>query len=225
VARETKERGKRLLVVGGSGFYLQAFFSPVIDEVQVSPELRAQVMALEETEGLRGLLDGLRQLNPDGLGGLDEHNPRRVSRALERCLASGKSLRALKTSFQEGGHPFSSHRKITWVLDRDWGDLEQRVRQRISTMLQGGLLDEVRALRDIGLEENPSAARAVGYRETLLYLDGELRRDEWEESIVLATMRLARKQRKWFRSRLSADRTISLSVGETGEDLPAPWEA
>ena len=45
VARETKERGKRLLVVGGSGFYLQAFFSPVIDEVQVSPELRAQVMA------------------------------------------------------------------------------------------------------------------------------------------------------------------------------------
>ena len=91
-------------------------------------------------------------------------------------------------------------------------------------MLQGGLLDEVRALREIGLEDNLSAARAVGYRETLLYLDGELGKDEWEESIALATMRLARKQRKWFRSRLPVDRTISLSVEETAENLPAPWE-
>ena len=224
VVRESKERGNRLLVVGGSGFYLQAFYSPVVDEVQVSPELRAQVMALEEAEGVPGLLRQLRKLNPDGLDGLDEHNPRRVSRALERCLASGKNLHDLKTNFQEGVHPFSSHRKHTWVLDRDSDDLEARIRQRVSSMLQGGLLDEVRALRKIGLEDNPSAARAVGYRETLLYLDGELGRDEWEESIALSTMRLARKQRKWFRSRLPVDRTISLSVQETGVNLPAPWE-
>ncbi len=224
VVRETGERGKRVLVVGGSGFYLQSFFAPVIDEVEVSPALREQVRDWEEAEGLAGLLERLRELNPAGLGDLDLDNPRRVSRALERCVASGKGLLDLQECFRDEDFPFRKHRKVTWMLDREPGDLEERVRRRTAAMLANGLLEEVETLREAGLEENPSACRSVGYRETLLFLDGAISRKEWEEKIVVATMRLARKQRKWFRSRLPKDRAILLSSGETIEDAPAPWE-
>ncbi|MGE4550127.1 MAG: lyase family protein, partial [Opitutales bacterium] len=72
--------------------------------------------------------------------------------------------------------------------------------------------------------QNPSAARAVGYRETLLHLDGKYSRTEWQEAVFVATMRLARKQRKWFRSRLPTDRTILLSADQTTVNSAAPWE-
>lgn len=221
---EATSRGNRVLVVGGSGFYLQSFFAPVIDEVEVSARLREQISDWESTEGLEGLLKRLHELNPEGLGDLDLANPRRVSRALERCLASGRNLLSLQETFRDQDFPFRNYRKITWTLDRDDGDLEERVRRRTSSMLANGLLEEVEALRGAGLEKNPSAARAVGYRETLLFLDGQLSKREWEESIVTATMRLARRQRKWFRSRLPVDRELLLPAGQNAGDTTAPWE-
>ena len=224
VVREVTERGNRILVVGGSGFYLQSFFAPVIDEVGIDPDLRTRVREWEDAEGSDGLLKRLHELNPEGLGDLDADNPRRVIRALERCLASGQSLLSLQLDFRNKDFPFRDFSKVTWVLDRDDADLENRVRSRTSSMLANGLLEEVKALRDEGLEENPSAARAVGYRETLLHLDGKYSRTEWQEAVFVATMRLARKQRKWFRSRLPTDRTILLSAGQTTVNSAAPWE-
>ena len=79
---EIQARGRPVLVVGGSGFYLKSFFSPVADEVAVPAPLREEVAQLS----LEAALDRLRALNPAGLGALDTANPRRVSRALERCL-------------------------------------------------------------------------------------------------------------------------------------------
>ena len=224
VVRDVIDRGKKVLVVGGSGFYLQAFFAPVIDEVEVPDALRSQVLDWEQEEGLSGLLRRLHELNPEGIGDLDSDNPRRVTRALERCLASGQSLLALKESFQKADFPFRKNPKITWILDREDFDLEERVKERVSLMLDDGLLTEVQALREMGLERNPSACRAVGYRETLLHLDGRYSSDQWREAIVSATLRLARKQRKWFRSRLPADRVVLLAEHEEIGDLPAPWE-
>jgi tRNA dimethylallyltransferase len=224
VVRDVKERGKRVLVVGGSGFYLQAFFAPVVDDVKVEQYLRDQVREWNETEGMEGLLRRLHELNPEGLAGVDVDNPIRVNRALERCLASGKTLLALQQSFAAMSFPFRDHRKVTWVLDREPEDLEERIRFRTASMLANGLDQEVKALRERGLENNPSASRAVGYRETLLFLDGELSRDEWKEAIVAATLRLARKQRKWFGSRLTADRAILLSKDMVAEGFSAPWE-
>jgi tRNA dimethylallyltransferase len=130
----------------------------------------------------------------------------------------------MRETFRDQDFPFRNYRKVTWILDRDDGDLEDRVRRRTSSMLANGLSEEVEALLEAGLEKNPSAARAVGYRETLLFLDGQLTKQEWEESIVAATMRLARRQRKWFRSRLPVDRELLLSVGQNASDTTAPWE-
>ena len=89
---EITARGKSVVLTGGSGFYLKSFFAPVVDDIEVFDSTREQVAELYAAEGLEGLLIALRKNSPQGFGKLDTLNPRRVQRALERCMASGKSL-------------------------------------------------------------------------------------------------------------------------------------
>ena len=96
-----------MLVTGGSGFYLKAFFAPVADDVDVPPAVRAAVAGRLERDGLPALVAELRRLNPAGLGALDVRNPRRVVRALERCLASGRTLAELAAAFARQPAPFA----------------------------------------------------------------------------------------------------------------------
>ena len=139
---EIHARERKVLVVGGSGFYLKGFFSPVADAVEVPEDIRADVRKFDVEVGLEGMLARLRELNPDGLGELDVLNPRRVSRALERCLASGLSLLALQRRFREAESPFAACRKKTCLLERGTEDLEQRIRARTVAMLRAGLVED-----------------------------------------------------------------------------------
>ncbi|HUR58587.1 MAG TPA: tRNA (adenosine(37)-N6)-dimethylallyltransferase MiaA [Opitutaceae bacterium] len=163
-------RGRSILVAGGSGFYLKAFFAPIADDVEVSDAIRAEVAHMPAV----AVVERLRALNPAGLGSLDVANPRRVTRALERCLASGRTIAELGQEFARQPPPFADFRVVLTRLDRPPVELEQRIGERVDAMLRAGLTDEVRALRAAGLEGNPSAARAIGYREVIAMLDGEL---------------------------------------------------
>tara|TARA_B100000029_G_C17212856_1_gene828749 strand:- start:346 stop:630 length:285 start_codon:yes stop_codon:yes gene_type:complete len=89
-------------------------------------------------------------------------------------------------------------------------------------MIQGGLVEETEALVAEGLRDNPSASRAVGYRETLSMLDGKLPREELADAIFRSTLQLAAKQRKWFRKQLSADLELLAGRGEgfSTDDFP-----
>ena len=93
-------RGRNLLVVGGSGFYLHSFFEPIIDEVEVTDEIREQVADLYAKKEIAGLLDRLRELNEGEPLGLDEKNPQRLQRALERCRGQVKVVRVVRERFQ-----------------------------------------------------------------------------------------------------------------------------
>ena len=199
---EIFERGKSVVVTGGSGFYLKSFFAPVIDVVKVSDTIRAKVAALFEADGLEGLLGELRVHSESGNGDLDIKNPRRVSRALERCIASGKDLLTLQAEFAARPEPFTDCVKHYVLLERDKENLKQRVARRAELMLKAGLIEEVEALLLKGLKGNPSAASAIGYRETIAFLDGELRRDELLPSIVQNTLHLMKKQGTWFRTQI-----------------------
>ena len=211
---EIAARGRRALVAGGSGFYLKAFFAPVADEVAVPEEVRARVEKLPLDEAVAEL----RRLNPDGIGNLDTANPRRVARALERCLAAGKTLRELAVDFARQPGPFGDWRIVLTRLDRPADELNARIEARTRAMLQAGLLDEVRRLRGAGLEQNPSAARAIGYREALAVLDGRLREAELGAEIAKSTRALAKKQRTWFRTQLPAHRVLE-AAGATADNL------
>ena len=202
-------RGRKVLVAGGSGFYLKAFFAPVADAVAVSAELRADVEAKLVAEGLPALVAELEQLNPGGLGGLDAENPRRVTRALERCRASGRTLADMADEFARQPGPFADWAVHCTRLDRGPEELNQRIARRVDAMLADGLVDEVRQLRAAGLEENLSAARAIGYRETLAMLDGQLAESELAEEISKNTRGLVKKQRTWFRSQMPEHRVVA----------------
>jgi tRNA dimethylallyltransferase len=209
-AAEIAARGRGVLVVGGSGFYLKAFFSPVADDVAVPASVRDQVAAQLAAEGLPVLVAELRRLNPGGWEALDTDNPRRVARALERCRASGRTLRELAADFARRPAPFADWQIELTRLDRPAVELDRRIAARVAAMLAAGLVDEVRALRAAGLERNPSAANAIGYREVIALLDGRLPAAELEAKIVQDTRALVKKQRTWFRTQLPAHAVINL---------------
>ena len=216
VAREIAARGRPVLVAGGSGFYLKTFFAPVVDDVEVPPAVRTRVAALLAEQGLAAAVADLRRLNPAGaadLVGLDLANPRRVARALERCLASGRSLRDLAEDFARLPAPFAEWEKEITLLERPPAELERRIAARAAGMLRAGLVGEVRALRAAGLERNPSAANAIGYREVLACLDGRLPPEALEAEIVKNTRALVKKQRTWFRTQLPPHRAVALTSG------------
>lgn len=216
--REIHARGRPVLVAGGSGFYLKAFFSPVADAVEVPTALREELRQRLAQAGPGDLLAELRRLNPGGLGALDEQNPRRVIRALERCRASGRTLAELQAVFAAQPSAFAGYTIKLVELVREPAKLDQRIAQRVEAMLQAGLVAEVRGLLGAGLTENPSAAQAIGYRETIDFLAGRLPENELAEAIIKNTRGLVRKQRTWFRTQLPAHPQIA-AEGATAEGL------
>lgn len=208
-------RGRAVLVTGGSGFYLKSFFAPVADGIDVPESIRNEVRALALPDALARLI----ALNPSGLGALDTANPRRVARALERCLASGRPLADLAAEFARQPAPFADWTIKLTRLDRAPADLEHRIDDRVAVMLRQGLIDEVRRLRAAGLEQNPSAAKAIGYREVLAFLDRQLTEADLAATIAKNTRALVKKQRTWFRTQLPPHQVVDAAGLHTDEQL------
>lgn len=218
VVEETRARGKRLVIAGGSGFYLKSFFSPVTDQIEIPDALRREVEALLREEGLEALLRELDRLHPRGTGRLDRQNPRRVVNALLRCRASGLTMPELAAQFARQPPPYPDVPKQVWLLQRSPEEMSARIESRTRAMLEDGLIGEVAALRQAGLEKNPAAASAIGYRETLQFLDGQGDRQWLAGEIIRHTRQLVRKQQTWFRTQIPVDRIVT---GVTAEDFPA----
>ena len=219
VVKEIRSRGRSVLIVGGSGFYLRAFFEPVVDDIEITDELRAESGQQFESQSLEQSVAQLRRMNPDGLEGLDVSNPRRVFNALLRCRASGLPLTDLKRRLARRPGPFQDFAKRVLVLSRPREELERRIRQRVDRMLEEGLVEEVSGLLEKGIEQNPSAAQAIGYRETLAFLRGELEESELAPMIALHTRQLLKKQRTWFKKFLPPEAVIDLSLSSP----PQQW--
>ena len=208
VAEDIVGRGRAGLVVGGSGFYLKSFLAPIADGLEVPASVRARVSGIQESSGLAGMVEMLQSLNPLGIPGIDTANPRRVAGALGRCLASGKTLAELSAEFALARSPFHGWTVRLVRLDRPAADLELRIAVRVEGMLRDGLLDEVRRLLDAGLRANPSASRAIGYRESIEVIAGRAPAEGLAEAIIKDTKALVKKQRTWFRTQLPEHRVL-----------------
>jgi tRNA dimethylallyltransferase len=194
-------RGKPLMVVGGSGFYLAAFFGPVTDDLEIPEDLREQVRGLQR-EGLPALRARLAELEGGGLPAwLDTDNPIRLAKALERRLASGRPLDELRAAFLARPGPFADLTLRSEVIDRPDPELRARIQSRTRAMLAGGLVEEARALAARNLPGDLPAVRAVGYREVLAWLSAGEPTDlpTLAHAIDQATWSLVTSQRKWFR--------------------------
>jgi len=193
VVDAVRARGRVPLVVGGSGLYVQA----VLDDLRfpgTDPELRARLDTELATVGPAALHARLAARDPDAARDILASNGRRIVRALEVVELTGRPFAA---SLPRPGAP--RHDALLVGLDRDTGVLDTRIADRVDGMLAAGLVDEVRVLADRGLREGATASRAVGYREVLEHLDGTIDLDEARRRTVVATRRLVRRQRSWFR--------------------------
>ncbi|MDD7931574.1 tRNA (adenosine(37)-N6)-dimethylallyltransferase MiaA [Actinomycetospora straminea] len=188
-----RERGRVPLVVGGSGLYVQAVLDD-LDFPGTDPALRARLDAELTEVGAPAMHARLAARDPDAAQTILASNGRRIVRALEVVELTGRPFAA---SLPRPGTP--RHDAVLVGLDRDTTRLDERIAQRVDGMLAGGLVEEVRRLAGRGLREGVTASRAVGYREVLDHLDGAIDLDEARRRTVVATRRLVRRQRSWFR--------------------------
>ena len=201
VIADATSRGKKILITGGSGFYLAAFFGPVTDSLPIGDAVINEVRALQE-RGPAAVLARLQELEGRALPGwLDQQNPIRVAKALERRLASGRTLDELRDDFLQRPGPFAAHPLTSELLERPDDELRRRIAQRTHEMLRDGLIAEAEHLLTLDLDPELASARAVGYRATMDWLQGgrTVALDGLAERINLDTWALVRKQRKWFR--------------------------
>lgn len=212
VVQDIHQRGKRVLVTGGSGFYLKSFVAPVVDHIVIPSGIEERVNSLWQAEGLKGLVRELKSAAPDDYDLVDLHNSRRVMPALKRCLATGKGVRELRAQVETGDFPLKGYNVQSVLLQRSLDSLRKRIAVRTNQMLEAGLIPEVKCLMEKGFERNASACNSIGYREVVSHLRGGIDRNELEELINLNTMKLVKKQNKWFRHQMKFDRVIDLDI-------------
>lgn len=180
------------VLAGGSGLFIRAVCEGLDPMPSVPDAVRAQVEELYLEGGLEALRQALMVRDPDFLERADIHNPRRLQRALEVCLASGRPF----SSFHQKKSKPRPFRPIYVLLHPEREELYRRIDARVDTMIAAGLVEEARALYP--LRELP-ALQTVGYQELFEYFDKKITLQEAIEKIKTNTRRYAKRQMTWFR--------------------------
>ena len=190
VIQEIETKGKTAIVVGGSTLYLAA----ALDEMSFAPtdeRLREELEAEAERIGALSMHEKLKKLDPIAAQKITAQNKRRVIRAIEVMLLSGKSFAA--------SLPEPTYRRPTLqiAIDTPKALLVERITRRVELMWEQGLLEEVRKLRKHSLSK--TALVAIGYKQAMAQLDGLLTEEQAKAETILLTTRYAKKQGTWFR--------------------------
>jgi tRNA dimethylallyltransferase len=187
---EILDRDRLPILVGGTGQYIMAIVEGWgIPEIAPQPDLRRQLEQLGPEE----LARWLRELDPTAAERIDPRNMRRIVRALEVTLISGRPISELQ---EKTPPPYKIH---IIGLHRDREILYERIDRRVDAMIAGGLVEEVASLRKQGYRAQLPAMSGLGYRQILAYLRGEMSLDEAVDRIKFETHRFARQQATWFR--------------------------
>lgn len=194
-------RGRRALVVGGTGLYFRA----LIDGLAPTPTADRMLRAELEAMSLPELVERLRRADPAAPPQVDVRNPRRVGRAIEIVEGSGRPLADFRST------PRNPAFGLLLVRERD--EMRERIADNVRTMFDRGVADEVRAVAGIA---GPTASRAIGFAEVREFLCGGMTRAECEQAMTVSTRQYAKRQLTWFR-RQTSFRPLDL----TGHHEPA----
>jgi tRNA dimethylallyltransferase len=197
------QAGKIPLLVGGTGLYFRALQRGLSSLPEADAGVRAQLAEEAAMIGWDGMHRRLAELDPPAAERIKPNDAQRIQRALEVIALTGQPLSAQ----QQGGRgqPFPWRVLKLALVPEDRAPLHARIALRFHAMLEQGLLDEVRALRQRGdLRPELPAIRAVGYRQAWEHLDGLYGEDELRDRGVFATRQLAKRQITWLRSELDA---------------------
>ncbi|MEZ2391055.1 tRNA (adenosine(37)-N6)-dimethylallyltransferase MiaA [bacterium RCC_150] len=184
-------RGKRAILVGGSGLYVRAALD-VLEFPGTDPGVRQRLEDEYETSGLAQLKERLERIDPVSAARLGD--ARRVIRALEVFELTGRPF----SSFMPAREYYQAAVQIGLDVDREV--LRERLAARVDSMVDAGLLAEVARLDAAGLRQGKTASRALGYAQFLKVLDGESDVAQASEETIVATRQFARRQLTWFRA-------------------------
>lgn len=190
--RDKFERGDVAMLTGGSMMYIDAVCNGIDDIPTIGDATRQMMKARLEAEGLPALVEELRRLDPEHYQIVDKNNPRRVVHALEICYMTGKTYTSFRTNSKKE-RPF---RVLKIGLNRDRGELYERINQRVLDMMDAGLEDEARHCYPL---KGLNSLNTVGYREMFDYFDGLTDRAEAIRRIQSNSRRYMRKQLTWFK--------------------------
>lgn len=182
---------EELVMVGGSGFYIDAVCNGLDDFPPADQALREKLSSRLREEGVEALRTELRILDPESYRSIDIANGQRVVRALEVCLMTGRPFSSFKTE---------PHKKRNFEIEkiglvRPRQELYERIDRRVLQMVRDGLVEEARSLAG---QRNLPALQTVGYKEIFSYLDGKYGLDRAVELIQRNTRRYAKRQLSWW---------------------------
>lgn len=199
---EIQGRGGVPLLCGGTGLYFKAFLHGLGATPAINFSLRAELAAVP----LEELLQELARKDPATYNIIDRQNPRRVIRALEVIRMSGRPYSEQRVTWPSGSaveaHIESKSETAIFGIARSQPDLRMRIDARVDEMFRRGLVEETRKLMSEGLEQNITAMQALGYRQVVQHLRGELGLPETIALVKVRTRRFAKRQMTWFSRQL-----------------------
>ena len=211
--RGIASRGNVPVLVGGTGFYIQSVLYDVqFEEDASSEELRKELEQEADVLGAEKMHERLRALDPDAAEAIHPNNIKRVVRALEYCLSTGRKISVHNREQRERTSPYSF---LFYVLTMDRAALYQRIDLRVDQMMEQGLLAEVKRLRDEGVTSDMVSMQGLGYRQIFDYLEGIATLEDAVERIKRETRHFAKRQLTWFRREPDAR---WINVSEYGGD-------
>lgn len=193
---EIRSRGHIPILVGGTGFYIQAIVGDVDFTENTASPYRQELERLAAEKGAEYLHGELQKVDPGSAEAIHENNIKRVIRALEFYRMTGKKISEHNEEQREKTSPYNF---AYFVLNDDRAKLYARIEQRIDEMLEEGLVGEVEHLKEMGYRRGMVSMQGLGYKEILAYLDGECTLEEAVDILKRDTRHFAKRQLTWFR--------------------------
>lgn len=208
---EIESRGKHVLFVGGTPFYLKTLLCGLFEGPPADPALRRAMQTAAERLGVRAMHERLAQVDPVAAARLHVNDLRRVIRALEVFELTGKPISAWQKQWAEVGGQKTEDRgrkseaasssplsSVLW-LDLPRPELYDRINRRVEAMFAAGLVEEVRQLLSMERPLSKEATQALGYKEVFAHLDGKQGLAETIALLQTRTRNFAKRQITWFR--------------------------
>ena len=190
-------KGKIPLIVGGTGFYIQALLYDIdFTEQECDEAYRNRLEQLADEKGVEYLHEMLREVDPESAEAIHANNRKRVIRALEFYHLTGEKISVHNERERAKESPYNF---AYFVLSDDRATLYERIDRRVDAMVEQGLVEEVRRLKEMGCNRDMVSMQGLGYKEILAYLDGDCTLAEAVYIIKRETRHFAKRQLTWFR--------------------------
>lgn len=195
---EISSKGKIPIIVGGTGFYINALLYDTDFSQDVSTKYRDELYSIYEKNGIDSIYNILLECDPEAAEKIHKNNVKRVIRAIEFYRQTGtkisehnKTEKAKKAAYDY----------TLFVLNDDRTKLYKKIDMRVDIMLKNGLVNEVKLLLDKGYSPSLTSMQGLGYKEIIKYLNNELSLDEAVELLKKSTRHFAKRQLTWFKNR------------------------